>query len=295
MVKTIAIDLGHGVGHDRGAADGFILEETIIDEVGALVIAGLRAMDIDVVQTRPSGDDTMIVKDSLFDRVDKANDYKVDLFVSIHANAGEGEGSEIFTFGGKALPEAVSVLSNLVSLGFQNRGIKSSNLYVINKTLAPAMLIEICFTDTRSDVDLYTSIGAERIAKAIIAGVSGQVMDAIIIEPEIIEEAIEVPTSDGWISRLQSECNDQGFSDQPVDGDAGPKTLAGCPTLQYGSMGNVTKLLQEALNDSGYECGMIDGAFGNKTKQAVILYQASHGLVVDGVVGPRTWSNLLGL
>ena len=41
-MARIGIDLGHGVGSDRGA-EGYILEETIINEVGSKVITKLRA------------------------------------------------------------------------------------------------------------------------------------------------------------------------------------------------------------------------------------------------------------
>ena len=85
-------------------------------------------------------------------RVDLANNNNVDLFVSIHANADGGRDAEVFTYRRQELEQARNVLNNLVELGFINRGIKSSNLYVINSTKAKAMLVEICFVDTKSDV-----------------------------------------------------------------------------------------------------------------------------------------------
>ena len=98
-----------------------------------------------------------------------------------------------------------------------------------------------------------------------------------------------------WISRLQTECNRQGFSRQKVDGIAGPNTLAGCPQLGRASKGNITSLLQERLNALGYNCGKVDGINGTKTQAAIKAYQKAKGLVVDGIVGPKTWSKLLGL
>lgn len=100
-----------------------------------------------------------------------------------------------------------------------------------------------------------------------------------------------------WIARLQAECNKQGFSNQKVDGYAGPNTLKGCPTLKIKAKGEITKLLQERLISLGYSCGSYgaDGSFGNGTKTAVINFQKAKGLTADGIVGKNTWSKLLGL
>lgn len=35
-----------------------------------------------------------------------------------------------------------------------------------------------------------------------------------------------------------------------------------------------------------------DGQFGGGTEKAVIAFQRSHGLVDDGIVGPKTWAKL---
>ena len=285
----IAIDLGHGVGQDRGAA-GIVTEESIINAVGSLVIAKLKALGHTVLEVRPQYANS--VSDSLIKRVDLANANNVDLFVSIHANAGGGRGTEVFTYRGNELEQAREVLNNIVDLGFINRGIKSSNLFVINKTSATAMLIEVCFVDTKSDVDLYNSIGAEKVANAIVEGVTGQVANVSVTpdsSPTIKAEPVTVRITDCWIKRLQQEFNDQLNSGLVVDGIPGPKTLAGCPVLRYGSMGKITQLLQEKLGINA------DSIFGNQTKQAVISFQCNNGLVADGIVGQNTWTKLLGL
>lgn len=104
-------------------------------------------------------------------------------------------------------------------------------------------------------------------------------------------------SSENWISKLQVECNSQGFSNQKVDGIAGKNTLEGCPTLKTGAKGKITKLLQERLINLGYSCGSsgADGKFGSGTKNAVIKFQKAKGLSADGIVGKNTWRKLLGL
>ena len=102
-------------------------------------------------------------------------------------------------------------------------------------------------------------------------------------------------SGDDWIRRLQQECNNQGFSNQKVDGIAGVNTLNGCPTLRKGTSGNITKLLQEKLVSLGYSTNGIDGIYGSGTANAVKSYQSSKGLSQDGVCGQATWRKLLGL
>ncbi len=100
-----------------------------------------------------------------------------------------------------------------------------------------------------------------------------------------------------WVRELQTECNDQGFSDQKVDGKEGPNTLAGCPTVRKGASGGITKLIQDYLIAHGYSCGSTgaDGKFGDDTESAVKKFQKAKGLTVDGIVGQNTWKEMLGL
>lgn len=65
------------------------------------------------------------------------------------------------------------------------------------------------------------------------------------------------------------------------------------PTLRKGAEGESVKELQTRLNDIGYDCGTVDGKFGNKTLAAVKEFQRKHGLTDDGVVGRQTWAELL--
>ena len=106
-----------------------------------------------------------------------------------------------------------------------------------------------------------------------------------------------ISPSGNWYARLQAECNAQGFSTQKVDGLPGPNTLAGCPTLGRTSRGKITALMQERLISLGYSCGPCgaDGINGAGTQAAIKAFQRDHGLAVDGIVGQKTWSKLLGL
>lgn len=106
-----------------------------------------------------------VSNNNLKEAVTLSNNKAADLFVSIHLNAGGGEGVEVYTWKGEKVKQAVSICNNIAKLGFKNRGVKNgSNLYVIKKTKAPALLVECCFVDSKTDTARYN---AEAIAKAI--------------------------------------------------------------------------------------------------------------------------------
>ena len=63
-------------------------------------------------------------------------------------------------------------------------------------------------------------------------------------------------------------------------------------TVKEGSRGVYVLILQDALNALGYTGGGLDGIFGSKTKAAVRKFQADNYLVVDGIVGCGTWTEV---
>ena len=63
--------------------------------------------------------------------------------------------------------------------------------------------------------------------------------------------------------------------------------------LAKGNRGEGVRWLQWELNDRGFACNL-DGSFGPGTKEALMAYQVSAGLVPDGSCGPATRKALLG-
>lgn len=70
------------------------------------------------------------------------------------------------------------------------------------------------------------------------------------------------------------------------------------PILKKGSTGKYVKILQQLLVDKGYDPNGVDGIFGNGCLACVKKYQKENTdingkkLVVDGMVGQKTWGSL---
>lgn len=124
--------------------------------------------------------------------VETTNKKELDLFISIHFNAGKGRGCECYTWKGEKSEIATGICDELYKLGFTNRGVKDgSGLYVIKNTKAKAILVEVCFVDTSSDVALYKKKGAKVIANAICKAITGE---------DILAKATDAYTDIGKLS-----------------------------------------------------------------------------------------------
>lgn len=66
-------------------------------------------------------------------------------------------------------------------------------------------------------------------------------------------------------------------------------------TLRKGNEGDGVVMLQKLLIEHGEKLPKYgaDGDFGGETLRAVKSFQKKHGLVVDGIVGPKTWAELM--
>jgi len=63
------------------------------------------------------------------------------------------------------------------------------------------------------------------------------------------------------------------------------------PPLGFGNSGVAVRVLQRLLLSNGYSV-RVDGMFGALTEAAVKAFQNKRNLVVDGIVGQRTWYEL---
>lgn len=108
-------------------------------------------------------------------QVSLANKQSVDVAVQIHFNAGGGTGTEtLYDLGSTKGKEFATRVNAKLATVFKNRGAKSRNdLYWLNNTKAPAILIEICFVDSKTDTTYYNA-NKDKIAKLIAEGIIGK-------------------------------------------------------------------------------------------------------------------------
>lgn len=165
----IGVNCGHTIGGAGYGAVGLIKESEHARLVGRALMNKLCDVAVDVVDC--TIDTAKTQAEYLAAVVALANRQDLDWFISIHFNASTshaGRGSEVYTYDGRQYPDALDVCKNLAAIGFKNRGVKSgSGLYVIRKTKAKSMLIEVCFCDNQADVNIFNKVGAESVANAL--------------------------------------------------------------------------------------------------------------------------------
>ena len=79
-----------------------------------------------------------------------------------------------------------------------------------------------------------------------------------------------------------------------VKGSPRDPLIGGARVLEIGTYGADVRVLQQSLTDLGYAVGPIDGRFGPATDRAVRSFQATTGLIADGLVGRGTKAAIAG-
>ena len=184
----LGINCGHTLPGQPGCgAVGFIDESVETRHVGKALMALFEKGGHTVVNC--TNDQAATTAANLAEICRLANKQTLDLFVSIHFNAGGGRGTEVYTYGARTFDAAVNTCKNISALGFNSRGIKDgSHLYVLKYTSARAMLVEVCFVDT-DDAQKYLTLGYDKIAKAIYEGITGSASPALTNTTEEYDSA----------------------------------------------------------------------------------------------------------
>lgn len=156
MATKIYIDQGHNPNPPNTGAEGNGYREQDITYAVGQSLATLLRNDgrFEVRLSRPSATTQLGTSNasSLRERVNDANSWGADYFISIHTNASvspSANGTEVLVYStpSRSASLAENVLREVTEItGFANRGVKlRPGLYVLRKTTMPAILVELGF------------------------------------------------------------------------------------------------------------------------------------------------------
>ena len=165
MATRIYIDQGHNPESPNAGAEGNGLrEQDLVFRIGIELERLLRAdPNFEARLSRPTSQTQLGNSNvsSLRARVDDANRWGADLFLSLHCNssaitAASGSEALVYARNSTAYTIAEILLETLTqATGLRNRGVLiRPGLYVLRKTTMPAVLLELGFISNPSDAAL---------------------------------------------------------------------------------------------------------------------------------------------
>ncbi len=182
MIKKVTVHAGHNPsGKIACGASDLLDESTEARWVAKKVIKLLRKNGIKAVNcTVNNGTSQSDVLSKICAKCNAVAD--AGLHISIHFNSGRSDkkgdgrtgGTEVLLTGNVADKGDIAkrICNQMAKLGFTNRGVKTrTDLYFLNHTKAPALLVEVCFVDDKDDYMLYKADRmdvARAVAQAVI-------------------------------------------------------------------------------------------------------------------------------
>lgn len=167
---TIVIDAGHG-GHDPGAVNQNMYEKDLTLNTALKLQHRLAGTGANVVMTR--SDDEYI---PLSNRVSDSLNSHADAFISLHydavatPNSMSGTTTYYFSESDQGLAQAVN--SSLASnLPLSNNGTRLGDYYVLRNNSRPALLLELGYMNSDTDLDyIFTDDYQNQAVEAIYQG-----------------------------------------------------------------------------------------------------------------------------
>ena len=163
MAIKIFIDQGHNPEGINAGAEGFGYREQDITYAVGTKLAELLEQDdhfaVKVSRTSPTDSLGTNNATSLAARVNMANEWDADYFISIHANASTNpaqNGTEVYVYRTPSVAAdlAEDVLEGIVNrMGTRDNGVRvNPSLYVLRRTRMPAILVELGYITNAADV-----------------------------------------------------------------------------------------------------------------------------------------------
>lgn len=197
-MAKVFLSAGHG-GVDSGACANGFKEKDINLQTLLACKEELERHGVVVVCSRTTDEADPVVQE-----VKEANASKADIAVSFHANAGGGDGFEVFHYyysssnpdkNGQKLAQLGE--KYVKQLGQNSRGIKNGNhLYFVRETTMTAVLFESFFLDNATDKTIGDTVAEQRAFGVAYA-------KAILEYFGIAYKAPVVETTSGTLYRVQ--------------------------------------------------------------------------------------------
>ena len=169
MAIKIYVDQGHNPrDYNTGAEGNGYLEQDITYRIGILLSRQFEGNpNFEVRLSRPLPETVLGFSNSssLTARVNDANSWRADLFLSLHTNASvnpTANGSECLIYSNSstvAREVSEDILEEMTLItGLRNRGIvERPGLYVLRKTQMPAVVVEMGFITNPEDANLLVN------------------------------------------------------------------------------------------------------------------------------------------
>lgn len=168
---NLVIDAGHG-GKDPGACGNGLKEKDINLSIALLLKQKLEPYKKEINLKLTRENDTFL---ELSDRTKISNDFKADLFISIHCNSSSNtnaQGVETYCYRLTNNKGASAIHSEIIDakLYTKDRKVKEANYYVLKHTKAHAVLVELAFISNKEDAKILKEKQND-IAEAILRGI----------------------------------------------------------------------------------------------------------------------------
>lgn len=286
----MSFKIAYGAGHGVNTAGKRLPKEldknqtrewTLNDRIARYFAEAAKQYDVELLRL----DDPTGKKDvALAERVKKANNWGAKFYLSIHHNAGAKltNAGGIVAFSYPNSTTAAKYRDAIYNACIANGGIKgnratpknTAKYYVLKYSKMDAVLVEYGFMDSKADyATILTEAYAKKMGYATMEGIAKQAGLKKNTKP----------------AEQNKETTNNTTTTEVCDVEV--------KVLKKGAKGNAVKALQTLLIGAGYSCGSkgADGSFGPDTEAAVKAYQKAKKIAVDGSVGPKTWSKLLGV
>ncbi len=178
----IAITVGHSILKSGlcTSADGVVNEyqycKMLSDFLAKILRAAGCTVDIIICPEKQFAKST----EERTYKLPRINGKKYNLVIELHLNSynGSAKGTEVLYCSNTGKMYAQRVVNKLGTV-FTSRGVKDRpDLYMLNSTDCPAIMVETFFCDNKNDYEIATKLGYEGVAKLIAEGILNKTIES---------------------------------------------------------------------------------------------------------------------